>query len=114
MTVARLNDELARIKPIVRDGKVRMWVTPRAEGLIQAKSHDELLSVMVDAFAKAARELGRQSEPFLMGHYEHPELRFVGTRLRPGDPYFFVVQAATDDPNWLRLMTDAFVEANKQ
>lgn len=48
-----------------------------------------------------------------MGHYESPDLIFAGTRLRPGDPYFLVVQAAGGDANWLRLMTDAYIEANK-
>lgn len=64
MSVGRLHEELGKIKPVVTEGKVRMWVTPRAEGIIQAKTPGELLSVMIDAYAKTARELGRQSEPF--------------------------------------------------
>jgi hypothetical protein len=114
MAVERLNEELRKIKPLVKEGKVRIWVTPRAEAEINAKTADELLAVTVDAFAKSARELGRQSEPFLMGHYENPDILFVGTRLSRGEPYLFVVQAAVGDHNWLRLMTEAFNEANKQ
>jgi hypothetical protein len=100
-----------KIKPIANGGKVRIWVTPSAERIIKAKTNEELLAVIVDAYAKSARELGRYSEPVLMGHYENPDLRFVGTRLNPREPYLFVVRATDGDSNWLRLMTDAFTEA---
>jgi hypothetical protein len=113
MSVERLDEELGKITPVVSEGKVRMWVTPRAESIIRASTPGELLSVMIDAYAKTAREIGRQSEPFSMGHHETPDLLFVGTRLRPREPYYFVVQAVADDANWLRLMTDAYNASNK-
>jgi hypothetical protein len=111
MSIARLTEELEKIKPILNGAKVRIWITSNAERIIRARTDEELLAVIIDAYAKSARELGRSSEPFLMGHYENPDLRFVGTRLNPREPYFFVVQAADGDANWLRLMTDAFAEA---
>lgn len=114
MSVEPLEAELAKIKPVVQEGKIRMWVTPKAESIIRANTTGELLSVMIDAYAKTARDIARQSEPFSMGHYEDPELLFVGMRLNRGAPYYFVVQGAADEVNWLRLMTDAYIEANQR
>lgn len=113
MSEARLGEELQKLTPIIKASKVQMWVTQKAELLIKPKSAEDLLSVMIDAYDYSARMLGRRSEPFSMGHYENPDLVFVGTRLRPSEPYFFVVQAVSD-MNWLRLMTDAYLETNKR
>jgi len=115
MSVAKLHEELKKIKQLVGKGKIHLWITPKAEGHLGARNPNDLVQITVDAFTKSAREIGHWSQPYLMGHYENPDVLFVGARIKPDEPYLFVVQGAVGESvNWLRLLSDAFTEANKQ
>lgn len=111
MSGAKLEEAFRGARLLVEGKRVSLWITPDAERQIGALAPSDLVAVTVSAFTISAGQLGRWSEPQSIGHSEAPELRFTGTRLKRDLPYYFVAHTFNDPTNWLRLMTDAFLEA---
>ena len=109
--MGKLHEELGKLENVAKGQSIHLWVTPKAKEKIGGDPN-RLIAITVSAFQKSAVELGRLSAPILIGHYEHPEVTFVGTRLSGDQHYLFVVQAAVGEGiNWLGLMSAAFTEA---
>ncbi len=114
MNVDELRQELGRIHRVNGDDRVQVWITPAARRLVGSCEQDKLVKVTRDAFRKAAHDVGQLAEPIAIGHYENPDVLFVGMRAGPRGPYQFVLQAAVGEPvNWLALMSEAFMDANR-
>jgi hypothetical protein len=113
MSVAKLKEELGKIKKLAEGKKAEFWITDASMKHLGSPSLSDLIVTMFSAFSHSAGQLGRWSEPQLMWHSEDPALRFVGTRLENPGPYYFVVQMYNDPVNWLGLMTDAYMEIHK-